>query len=827
MKKLLHTSFLLYFCFLLTTNQVSANEYPVPILEDGKYGYQLTVEVPIETDKDDEDDVEDDKDIEMEEVTQMVIPAIYMTAEAFDEETGLALVSADIAGNGWPYEHGYIDSEGNEIIPLEYQQLTDFVEGFALAQKDGLYGYLTADGAIAVDFIYTEASTFSGGKAVVKLDGEMQIIDRPNWVASSIGLQEADYIMFKSTGEYMLYFTGLLENSVSEDLNDSDYVEMEKFLANFMSKMTALNAQVNGDKILILSSNYSSILESSMGIYDKFQELFKTYKIEPTETMNNYLNLMEQGIARVTYEGTEIPTKGDIEYTITPFPIPYFDENTYKSYSTNAQFSDYLSNQLAAMGDNDANLSGAESLMNFINYIYLNLEPLYISTGFNKVEIGTEDQVSFFKDAFELTGQINSILAQYTMKLQENASNSVVILVNGNNLNRTVKFQINKANLVNYLGILDGIRVIIGNQGQGVYLPSAELLHIFETRDTLYFEFDYSSTSATQTVHVTLFDADGKTEVTEIPSSIFPIMPVSSNTMTVYSFIEGQNTENWGGIIKLNNTIEFGTTFTGEYIVRETMLAIDDIGDLTVETQEKINFMASQGFFSLTGSNFEPDRTITRTELVTALVKMFFMQDTTATSNFKDVPTTSADYAMISAAYQAGIATGYEDNSFRGANFSTREEIVTFVARTLATRKGYTLTEDPLETIQSFNDYETFSEWSIEYIALAIEHNLISASSNFNGSEEVTRREAATLLYTLFFKLYDSSDTNVNFYSIDEGIGYPIFFIAFAVIVIILGVIASKIKSKIESEKRFKQRMERITNTIAEDMNYTEEDRND
>lgn len=811
MKKILHTSFILCCSFLILAQHSEASEFPALVQVNGKYGYQQIVEV-------------EDEDGEIEEIEELVIPAIYITATTFNEETGLALVSADIAGDGWPYDHGYIDAEGNEVVPLLYQHLSDFTEGFALAQKDGKYGYLTPEGDVAVDFIYSEAAVFSGGKAVVKLDGEMMIIDRPNWVASSLGMQEFDYFMMSNTTELMNYFRGLLENGDSTLINDSDYVEIERFLSIYTSKMPVLNAEITEDAVIILGENYNSVLTTCQETRDTFLEVFALCKIEPSETIENYLNLMKQGLVNVTYNGNTVVADGNITYDITPFPIPYFNESVYTAYTTTTEFSNYLTQRLQSVGDNQTNLSGAESLMKYINYIYLNLEPLFISTSFNKVELGTEKQEYFFKDAYELAGQVNAILAQNKMKLQENASNPLVVLVSGNNLSNTVKFKLHKDYLASYLTLLDGIRVVIGSSGQGVYFSSEELRYIFESRDSLYFELDFSSTNVTHSVNITFFEADGKTEMPEIPSSIFFTLPTATTTSTIYSFIEGQNTENWGGVVKLNNTIEFATTFTGEYVVREANVKIDDIADLSLETQEKINFMVAQGFIQMTGNNFSPDEPFTRTELVSALVKMFFMQDTTATSNFNDLSSSNSDYAIISAAYQAGIATGYEDNTFRGSNLTTKEEIITFLARTLETRKGYKLTGDPEEIIQTFTNYETFPAWTVEYIALAIEHKLMDNTGTFDGSAEISRREAALLLYTLFLKLYDSSESSTQFYNVSEGIGFPIFIPILVIVLIILTVIASKIKNRIESEKRFKQRMERITSTIDEDIKYMNDD---
>lgn len=738
------------------------------------------------------------------------IPAEYISATAFNED-GLALVSKDVEGNGWPYEHGYIDTQGNVVVPLLYQQLGEFSEGFALAQKNGKYGYVAMDGTVAVDFLYEEASSFVGGKAVVRLYGETTVIERPNWEASALGISEVDYVMLNSASECLDYLVSVFARGNGVDPNETDFVDLERFFGQLMKKMPALNAQIEDTKILILNENYNNVLSSSQSILQGFVDLFTLYQITPTETMKEYMYLMEMGIANVTYEGNPVSTKGDVTYTISPFPIPYFDPSIYKYYTTISEYGNYLRQKLQAMGSEKPNLSGAEGLVDYINYIYRNLEYHRISTNVNKVEIGTSKQQDFFQDAYELTKQINSILEEYSVVLQENTSNPLTVLVDGNNLEKTVKFTIYKDYLRSYIGILDGIRVMVGSQGQGIYLPSEELSYLFDVHGDLYFELDYKQNT---TVTLRLFDSDKKTLLAELPTSIFLTMPAYSTTATVFATIPGQSTQNWGGLVKINNTIEFATTYAGEYDIRDAEVYIGDISELSVDVQEKIHFMVSKGFFELKDNNFEPEGTMSRTKLVAALVKMFFVQDTTATSNFSDVSPHSSDYALISAAYQAGIASGYEDNTFRGANITTKDEIVNFLASTLIERNSYSLTGDPFETIKVFSDYETIPTWAINNVALAVEHNIIDTNGIYNGTQEMTRKEMVTLLYSLYFKLYETPDIDIFLYSVEEGRGVPVFFIAVTLVLAVLILIVKKIKERIDIEKDFQERMSRVTTTL-------------
>lgn len=786
-----------FMMFFMAQPVTATNLTPVQV--DGKFGYQNSA-------------------------GELVIPAIYLTAEPFSDD-GLALVSQDIVGDGWPFDHGFIDVTGGVVVPLRYQHLNQFVEGFAAAQRNGKYGYITPSGSVAIEFMYTEASDFEDGKAVVKLDGEVIVIERPNWEESTLNIRETDYISFTSTNEFVSYFVDAVASFDGSLAKDSDYVVIEKYFAALLSKMRPLEAQVDGTSLLILSANYGDILTTSKEIYASITEAMEQAGIIPTESIDGYLRLIYNGVANVQYNGQSVFIDSAITYQIQPFPVPYFEKSTYSAFSQNTEFHNYLNQRLTAMGEETPNLSGAEGLVSYINYLFVNLEPLHTSSFLNKVTIGNKSQVEFFQEISELNTQINSTLTQYDIVLQENISNTLLILVDQVNLEKKVKFQFNSEYLLPYLSGMDGIRIIFGSAGQGIYLPAEELSYILSSRDTLEFDILYEGYSC----YLTLYGPDGKTEAAEIPGSIFMILPAPTQTTTVFAFIEGKPDQNWGGVVKLNNTIEFATTYTGEYITREARFPISDIDHLSISMQEKIHFMVSKGFFSLENGMFYPEKTMLRSELVSALVKLFFAQDTEATSNFVDVPEDDPNYALISAAYQAGIVQGYEDNTFRGNSPTTRYEIVSFLARTLAGNKGFSLTLDPTESIQAFSDHATISDWAIENVALAVEHNLIETFGAFSGDEEVTRSEVAQLLNTLFYELYDSQDAvtgTLEFHTVKEGQDYPILPMVLGIISLVSLGIGVQVHRKSESRKRVMERMKIVTEALTKDLDDKEKNDN-
>lgn len=120
---------------------------------------------------------------------QTVIPCQYDIAQEFVE--GMAAVCKD---QKW----GYIDSLGNEVIPIKYysqerydgltcddwnelgapDEANNFHEGLVMVMKDGKAGYFNKEGKTVIDFQYDRAADFSEDFAAVKKNDKWGFIDK-------------------------------------------------------------------------------------------------------------------------------------------------------------------------------------------------------------------------------------------------------------------------------------------------------------------------------------------------------------------------------------------------------------------------------------------------------------------------------------------------------------------------------------------------------------------------------------------------------------------------------------------------------------------------
>ena len=104
----------------------------------------------------------------------VVIPPVYEFAEAFSE--GHAAVMVD---GKW----GYVDRTGTMAIPPRFREAGSFNEGLAAVRKGRRWGYIDAEGTIAIPCRFEYAFGFSQQRAAVMVRGRIGYIDsRGDWI---------------------------------------------------------------------------------------------------------------------------------------------------------------------------------------------------------------------------------------------------------------------------------------------------------------------------------------------------------------------------------------------------------------------------------------------------------------------------------------------------------------------------------------------------------------------------------------------------------------------------------------------------------------------
>lgn len=95
---------------------------------------------------------------------QEILPCIYDFVQPYSE--GLAVVKNT---NG---KYGYVNQNGEVVIPFKFDSASSFSEGLARVKTNHKWGYIDADGNEIIKCKYDIVGKFSGGLAEFELDGE-------------------------------------------------------------------------------------------------------------------------------------------------------------------------------------------------------------------------------------------------------------------------------------------------------------------------------------------------------------------------------------------------------------------------------------------------------------------------------------------------------------------------------------------------------------------------------------------------------------------------------------------------------------------------------
>ena len=96
-------------------------------------------------------------------------------------------------------------------------------------------------------------------------------------------------------------------------------------------------------------------------------------------------------------------------------------------------------------------------------------------------------------------------------------------------------------------------------------------------------------------------------------------------------------------------------------------------------------------------TTFAPERPVTRAQMATFLFNTFDIPAATETDPFPDVPPDNVHAAAIAAVAEVGLASGYEDGTYRPGDPVTRAQMASFLARALDLRTTATGTFEDVQ----------------------------------------------------------------------------------------------------------------------------------
>ena len=107
--------------------------------------------------------------------------------------------------------------------------------------------------------------------------------------------------------------------------------------------------------------------------------------------------------------------------------------------------------------------------------------------------------------------------------------------------------------------------------------------------------------------------------------------------------------------------------------------------------------------------SYRPDNFITRAELAQVIANLMHLGPATISNPFSDIPENAWYYNAVLGCAAAGYVTGYDDGTFKPADFITREQTFVILARVMGVGESAT-------SAKEFPDGDMISGWARGYI---------------------------------------------------------------------------------------------------------------
>ena len=179
----------------------------------------------------------------------------------------------------------------------------------------------------------------------------------------------------------------------------------------------------------------------------------------------------------------------------------------------------------------------------------------------------------------------------------------------------------------------------------------------------------------------------------------------------------------------------------------EPVYAFEDMKN-AAWANEAVTYLSDKKIVSgVDEKNFAPYSKVTREQFASMIVKAFDMTDSSAESDFDDLPDSHWAYRAVSAAYQKRIVSGMSEKMFGTGNNIKRCDIAVMAANA-AKAAGV-----ELKSVKdvSFTDFEDVPEYARESVRLMAAAGIINGydDGSFKPLDNATRAEAAQIIYTI------------------------------------------------------------------------------
>lgn len=416
-----------------------------------------------------------------------------------------------------------------------------------------------------------------------------------------------------------------------------------------------------------------------------------------------------------------------------------------------AELTDYLRETLKNIDGLAPNDPAKSDLAAFLDSAVTALASGSVSGKNNRLTLGDKELSDLATTAQSTLGTLNRLLQDNGVELNKTLQPVIRVLWSDIDKDKAYQLTLNRDTVKSLTGC--DLQVLLGDAQTYLRITPEGLSTLISDLESLSIQVLQEDPGV---YDIRFLDGDG--QVVERLSQPVTIGLSAPNEMSTIIATYTGGSDNWGGQYDpTSGTLSFETIFSGRYEVLENSVAIDDISELSEESQSAIRFMVSKGYFTVEDGLFRPGDPLDRYKFTEALVGMFFALDRSLTTRFTDVPADSPYYAYVASAQARDIVKGFGDSIFSGESNITREQVFALAARTLIDQKGYSLPADAGSYLGGYSDRDAISGWATDLVALAVREGVASRGASLRPQADITREQAAVVLYRLFQLLYEVS----------------------------------------------------------------------
>ena len=160
-----------------------------------------------------------------------------------------------------------------------------------------------------------------------------------------------------------------------------------------------------------------------------------------------------------------------------------------------------------------------------------------------------------------------------------------------------------------------------------------------------------------------------------------------------------------------------------------------------------VDYLYENNITTGTGSGrYQPASAMSRGDFMVMVVRAFGLTSS-GTDNFPDVPQGTYYSAAVATAKALGIATGYEDGTFKPGNTLSRQEATVFLQRAFQAA-GWYLTDGSQSTLDLYPDGSQVAGYAQGAVAAMVEWGILYGKNGLlDPWGALTRAEMAVLLY--------------------------------------------------------------------------------